>query len=95
MEAKGVVVWYGNGVSVTMLREEAALLRQGTAKVRGDVQKLSIRRTHRDESAQQDKVLYPLQGVSVNSAFTYRKTCVYPGRSLIAALKALRARQIG
>ena len=60
MEAKGVVVWYGNGVSVTMLREEAALLKQGTAKVRSDVQKSSIRRTHRDESAQQDKVLYPL-----------------------------------
>jgi hypothetical protein len=34
MEAKGVAV--GNGVSVTVLRKAAALLRQGTAKVRGD-----------------------------------------------------------
>lgn len=42
-----------------MFRKEAALLRRGTAKVRGDVQKSSMRRTHRDESAQQDKVLYP------------------------------------
>jgi len=39
MEAKGVAV--GNGVSATVLRKAAALLRQGTAKVRGDEQKSS------------------------------------------------------
>ena len=39
MEAKGVAV--DNGVSATVLREEVALLRQGTAKVRGDEQKSS------------------------------------------------------
>ena len=72
-----------------MLREEAALPRQGTAKVRGDEQKSSMRRTHRDESAHQDEVLYPSQGVSVNSAFTYRKTCVYPGRAVTMSIKGL------
>jgi len=36
-----------------MPREEAALLRQGTAKVRGDEQKPSMRRTHWDEPAHQ------------------------------------------
>ena len=66
---------------MTVLRKEAALPRQGTAKVRDDVQKSDVRRTYRDEPAQQDKVLYPLQGMSVNPAFTYRKTHVYPGRS--------------
>lgn len=72
-----------------MLREEAALPRRGTAKVRDDGQKSSIRRMHRDESAHQDKVLYPSQGVSVNSAFTYRKTCVYPGRSVTMSTNGL------
>ena len=57
MEAKDVAV--DNGVSVTMLRKAVALFRQGAAKVRGDEQESSIRRARRDESAQQDKVLYP------------------------------------
>jgi hypothetical protein len=69
---------------VTVLRKEAALPRQGTAKVRDDEQKPSMRRTHRDEPAPQGKVLYPSQGVSVNSAFVYRKACVYPGKSLMS-----------
>jgi hypothetical protein len=66
---------------VTVLRKEAALPRQGTAKVRDDEQKSSMRRAHWDEPAPQGEVLYPSQGVSVNSAFVYRKACVYPGRS--------------
>ena len=68
MEAKGIAV--GKGALVTMFREEAARL-TGTAKVRDDEQESGIRRMRWDESAQQDKVLYPLQGVSVNPAFTY------------------------
>jgi hypothetical protein len=51
MEAEGVAVV--QRVPVTMLREEAALLRQDTAKVRDDVQESSIRRAYRDEPAQQ------------------------------------------
>jgi len=52
MEAKGVaVVQRGTGDGV--LRKEAALLRQGTAKVRDDEQESGIRRTYRDESAPQ------------------------------------------
>ena len=69
MEAKGVVVWQRG--TVTVLLKEAVLPRQGTTKVRDDVQESSMRRTYRDEPAQQGKVLYPLQGMSVNSAFTY------------------------
>ena len=76
-----------------MFREEAALLRQGIAKVRDDAQESSIRRTRRDESAPQDKVLYPSQDVSVNSAFTHRKTCVYPGRSPVCRIVRLRTGQ--
>ena len=57
MEAKGVAVVH-SGVPVTVLRKEAALLRQGTVKVRDDVQESSIRFTHRDESAPQDKVAH-------------------------------------
>ena len=57
MEAKGIAV--GKEVLVTMLREEVARL-TGTAKVRDDEQESGIRRMRRDESAQQDKVLYPL-----------------------------------
>ena len=58
MEAKGVVVW--QRVPVAVLLKEAVLPRQGTAKVRGDEQKSGMRRIHRDEPAQQGKVLYPL-----------------------------------
>ncbi len=72
-----------------MLRKEAALPRRGTAKVRDDEQKPSMRRTRRDEPAPQGKVLYPSQGVSVNSAFVYRKTCVYPGRSATMSTNGL------
>ncbi|RAM03322.1 hypothetical protein DO021_03260 [Desulfobacter hydrogenophilus] len=72
-----------------MFREEAALLRQGIVKVRDDEQGPSIRRIYRDESAPQDEVLYPSQGVSVNSAFVYRKTCVYLGRSAAISIKGL------
>ena len=57
MEAKGIAV--GNGVLLTMLREEAAR-KSGSAKVRDDEQESGIRRMRRDESAQQDKVLHPL-----------------------------------
>ena len=45
MEAKGIAV--GNGVLVTMLREEAARI-PGTAKVRDDEQESGIRRMRRD-----------------------------------------------
>ncbi len=55
---KGIVV--GKGVLVTMLLEEAAgKKKSGTTKVRGDEQESGIRRMRWDESAQQDKVLYP------------------------------------
>ena len=84
MAATGVVVWQlvvWQRVPVTVLRKKAALPMQDTAKVRGDGQKPSMRRTCRDEPATQGKVLYSLQGMSVNPAFTYRKACVYPGRS--------------
>lgn len=57
MEAKGVAV--GNKVLVTVLWKEAAQ-KLGTANVRDDEQESGIRRIRRDESAQQDKVLYPL-----------------------------------
>ncbi len=56
MEAKGVAV--GKDVPVTAVLEEAAL-KWGTAKVRDDEQESDIRRTYRDEPAQQGKVLYP------------------------------------
>ncbi len=36
----------------------------GAAKVRDDVHKSGIRRIRRDNSAQQDKVLYPLKAYS-------------------------------
>ncbi len=62
---------YGNGTAATVFREEAARPRQGTAKVRDDAQESSMRRARRDESAPQDEVPYPSQGVSVDSAFTY------------------------
>ncbi len=55
------------GYPVTVLGEEAALPRQGTANARGDVSRLRrdasahrVRRAWWDESATQDKVLYPL-----------------------------------
>ena len=39
--ASGNGIAVDNGVSVTVLRKEVALLRQGTAKIRGDEQKSS------------------------------------------------------
>jgi hypothetical protein len=62
MEVKGIVA--GKGVLATMLLKEAPDRKKkkisGTTKVRGDEQESGIRRMRRDESAQQDKVLYPL-----------------------------------
>ncbi len=59
-----------------MLRKEAALPRQGTAKVWDDEQKPSIRRTHRDESAPQGKVLYPYC-TSICIYIDIAKVCIY------------------
>ena len=53
------------GFPVTGLWEEAVLLSQDNAKVRGDGQKSSIRRAYRDEPAQQGKVLYTLRVYAV------------------------------
>ncbi|AGF79376.1 hypothetical protein UWK_02845 [Desulfocapsa sulfexigens DSM 10523] len=57
MEAKGIAV--GNGALVTMLLK-GDIRTSDTAKAREDEQESGIRRMRRDESAQQDKVLYPL-----------------------------------
>ena len=83
MEAKGVALLQrlsGNGGL-----KEAALLRQGNANVRGDVQKSSqanligTRAQHSLKSS-----IHLLRIRCVYSALTYRKTCVHPGRSVVS-----------
>ena len=57
MEAKDIAVWQRDlGDDIPGGSRPATA---GTAKVRDDVQESGMRRAHRDESAQQDKVLYP------------------------------------
>ncbi len=50
----------GKGVLATMLLKEAPDKISGSTKVRGDEQESGIRRMRWDESAQQDKVPYPV-----------------------------------
>jgi len=93
MEAKGVAL--SQRVSGDGALKEAALLRQGNANVRGDVQKSSqanligTRAQHSLKSS-----IHLLRVRCVYSALTYGKTCVHPGRSLVCLGKS-RATEIG
>lgn len=82
MEAKGVALLQrlsGNGGL-----KEAALLRQGNANVRGDVQKSSEANLVGTSLQHKVKSSIHLRARGVYSALTYRKTCVHPGRSVVS-----------